>query len=324
MESFDWNDLRHFIELVRTENHGAAARRLKADHTTVRRRIAALETALQTRLFCSREQPIILTEEGQRMFQFAEKIEALAMEASERVMRTDVQVSGTVRIGAPDGFGSWFLTPRLNTLLTAHPALKIELVAIPRVFNLSKREADIAIALAPPAQNRQIVHKLTEARLGLYASPAYLATHPPLRSIEDISQHTLITYIPDILYAPELDYATYLDVPVGCTFKTASLIGQFQAARAGIGLAILPHYLTAGASGLQRVLEREFRLEREFWLIAHRDLVKLARVRTVIDFIIAQVTAERDLFIGIGLTSRSDQSISPVNNLQSALTSATR
>lgn len=298
MDGFDWNDLRYFIELVRNNNHMAAARRLKADHTTVRRRIAALEDSLQTRLLSSREQPFVLTEEGERLLGFAEEIEALAMQASERVMNADVQISGTVRIGAPDGFGSWFLTPRMQPLLAAHPGLKIELVAIPRVFNLSKREADIAIALSPPSQNRQIVRKLTATRLGFYASPDYLAKYPPLRSLDDLAKHRLVTYIPDLLYAPELDYSTYLDAPIGDTFETTSLIGQLRAARAGIGVAILPHYVTAGESGLERVLVDQFSLEREFWLIVHPDLVKLARIRTVIDFIADQVQASRGLFLG--------------------------
>lgn len=297
MDSFDWNDLRYFIELVRTNSHSAAGKRLKADHTTVRRRVAALEDALQARLFTTREQPLELTSAGEEMLRYAEQIESLTLQASEKVMRTDVQVSGVVRIGAPDGFGSSFLAPRLRPLLDEHPELDIELVAIPRVFNLSKREADIAIALSPPVQNRQIVRKLTSTRLSLYATTSYLESHP-IRSLSDLVDHRLVTYIPDLLYAPELDYPTFLGVPIGSTFETTSLIAQLNAALAGLGIAILPHYLTAGEERLHRVLADEFSLEREFWLSVHPDLSQLARVRTVINFIVNQVQHNRALFLG--------------------------
>lgn len=297
MHSFDWNDLRYFLELARTKSHMIAGKRLRVDHTTVRRRITALETRLHARLFTTREHLYELTSEGEQMLGYAEAIEALAVQAADSITDTDRQVSGTVRIGAPDGFGAFFLAPRIKELLAARPALKIELVATPRIFNLSKREADIAIALSPPDQNRQIVRKLTDTRLSLYATREYIEARP-LRALSEIVDHTLITYIPELLYAPELDYAALLGADVGSTFETTSIFAQRNAALAGVGVAILPHYLTASEPRLVKVLPDEFMLERQFWLIAHPDTVSLARVRLVIDFVVEQVRQNRWLFMG--------------------------
>ncbi|KQX23385.1 MULTISPECIES: LysR family transcriptional regulator [unclassified Sphingomonas] len=295
--NFDWNDLRFFLNLVRTNSYQGAARRLRVDHTTVRRRITSLEDALQARLFSTREQPLELTAAGEQMLRYAESIEALTQQATESLNGANNELIGTVRIGVLDGFGTCFLTPRLKPLLDKHPQLKIELVVLSRLFNLSNREADIAIAPAPAEQRRLIVRKLTDSRLFLSASDDYLAEHP-IEKLEDISSHRIVTYLPELVFSPEMDYLNFIDPPVSRTFEATNVIAQLEAVAGGIGIGLLPYFMTARYPNVRRVLPDRFSLDREYWLVAHPDTINIARIRTVIDYLVAIVKADHKLFTG--------------------------
>jgi DNA-binding transcriptional LysR family regulator len=309
---FDWNDLRFFLELVRTGSPSSAGRRLKADHTTVRRRVDSLEDALCARLFAVRGPTYQLTAEGDRLLKYAEEIETLANRLQSEIANSDLAVSGTVRVGAPDGFGAFYLAPRMAKLSLEHPELQMQLIVLPRVINLSNREADIAIALSPPSQQRQIVRKLTKYRLGIYASAIYLRGRPPIVSAADLATHTFIGYVPELLHTPELDLLPQLGATQGATFELTSIVAQVQAAIAGAGLCVLPSFIASAEPRLQAVLPHVLNLEREFWLVIHPEVVNLARVRAVIDFIAEQVRRDRDLMLGDGHESAQvDAPLSP-------------
>jgi len=298
MKTPDWDHLRDFLAVARTGRLTSAARVLAADHTTVSRRIAALETALQARLFDRSPQGYALTAQGERLMARAEAMESLMLTAQAEVGEADLSVSGVVRIGAPEGFGSYFLAPRLPQLAQLHPDLEIQLVAIPGTLSLSKREADVAITLSPPREGRLISRKLTDYGLGLYGAPAYLDANPPILSRADMKEHRFIGYIEDLLYAPELDYMQAPDVDIHVAFKSSNLIAQLQACVAGAGLAVLPEFVAHGRPYLRRVLPEKVALRRAFHLVVHADLGSVARVRAVMDFTTAAVKAERRLFAG--------------------------
>jgi DNA-binding transcriptional LysR family regulator len=298
MAEFDWNDLRAFLAVARTGRLTAAAARLGADHTTVGRRIAALEHALKAKLFTRAPTGYTLTPHGERLMPQAEAMESLALSAQSEVGGTDLSVSGAVRIGAPEGFGSYFLAPRLSQLADAHPELEVQLVAIPGVLSLSKREADLAVALSPPREGRLLARKLTDYRLGLYGSPAYLDGRPPLQTRADLAAHRFIGYIEDLLYAPELDYMGAPDVAVTVRLKSSNLIAQLRACLAGAGLCVIPNFIAAQEPGLVRVLPDQVELTRSFWLLGHPDLKNLARIRAASDFIAAEVKRSKAAFMG--------------------------
>jgi DNA-binding transcriptional LysR family regulator len=237
MAEFDWNNLRTFLAVARSGRLTAAAARLGADHTTVGRRIAALEQSLKAKLFNRSPTGYSLTPQGERLLARAEQMESVALSAQTEVGGADLSVSGTVRIGAPEGFGSYFLAPRMSALAETHPELEIQLVAIPGVLSLSKREADIAIALSPPREGRLLARKLTDYRLGLYAARSYLEARPPLLTRADMQGHRFIGYIEDLLYAPELDYMAAPDVDISVRLKSSNLIAQLRATVAGAGYA---------------------------------------------------------------------------------------
>lgn len=298
MRQFEWSDLKFFLELVRAGNPVSAGKRVRVDHTTVRRRVAALEDALQARLFSSRGPTYDLTPEGDQLLRYAEAIETLALRAEEEIGSRDLSVSGSVRIGAPDGFGSIFLAPRLAELSAASPDLQLQLIILPRVLNLSNREADIAIAYSPPSQHRQIVRRLTNYRLRLYAAPHYLAAHPPIETLEDLSGHRLIGYMREVLSDVELDVIPIMGETASAAFESTSVVAQIEAAVSGLGVCVLPDFLASPDPRLTPVLGDSFSLMRQFWLVIHPEMINLARVRTVIDFITERVRRERHLFLG--------------------------
>jgi DNA-binding transcriptional LysR family regulator len=296
MNAFDWDDLRFFLAVARAGRLTAAARQLEADHTTVSRRISALEGALRAKLFERRPQGYSLTEQGERLLGLAEGMETQALAVASQVGGADLALSGTVRIGAPDGIGTYFLAPELGALAERHPSLTLQLVALPRTFSLSRREADIAITLEQPTEGRLVSRKLTDYRLRLYASKDYLARHGPMADLADLSGKTLVTYVADLIYSPVLDYFSGLEKYTARRYECASVVAQLEAVRAGVGVGILHDYAVRQFPELQAVLPQVSYL-RTYWLVTHADLRNLRRVEEVYAFILSRVRANRGLFV---------------------------
>jgi DNA-binding transcriptional LysR family regulator len=297
MSSFNWNDLKYFLALVRVATPSRAAHKVGVDHTTIRRRIKKLETALQTRLFEPDDGRYVLTTEGERLLRTAEEIEVLAAGAEARNSINKEGLTGSVRVGAPDGLGSLFLAPRLANFSRDYPGLEIEFVAMSRVFNVSNREADIAILMIAPKHGRQVIRKLTDCRLYLHASPKYLATSPPIRSVSDLKFHRFIGYYQDMLFGNNLNYLPP-DAPDNVMrFASTSMIAQYYAAVGGGGICLLPRYMTRDDDGLQRILEDDVAITREVWTTMHSDLRDIPRYRAVMDFIHEVVARNRHLFL---------------------------
>jgi DNA-binding transcriptional LysR family regulator len=296
MADFDWNDLRAFLAVARTGRLTAAAARLALDHSTLSRRIAALEHGLKAKLFDRSPTGYTLTEQGARMVPMAEEMERLALGAADAVGGSAASIEGAVRVGSPEGFGSWFLAPRIGALTERHPQLRVQLVAAAATFSLSKRDADIVISVSRPQDGRLTVSRLIDYDLGLYAAPAYLAAHAPVEAAADLRGHRFVTYIEDLLHFPELDFVRQV-APEGFTaLESSNLVAQLRATIAGAGLCVLPAFLAAGDPRLVRILPDEVALTRSLWLIVHQDLADLARVRAVLRFVRDAVEAERDLF----------------------------
>lgn len=265
----DWDDLRIFLAVARAESLSGAGRRLAMDASTVGRRIARLEGAVGAALFLKTPLGYQLTAEGSRLVAPAEAAELAATAATEAVIR-DAGLTGQLRIGAPDGCANYLLPQVAHDLCEAHPGLEIQIVALPRVVNLTRREADMAIAVSPPDTGRLMVQRLVDYHLHLAAHKDYLARHPPISDLEDLRGHRMISYIPDMIFDRELDYlsATGADV---AQISSNSVAVQMQAVRAGAGLGIVHDFAIPFCSGVTRVLTNRIALKRSFWLIRHAD-----------------------------------------------------
>ncbi|WP_299395474.1 LysR family transcriptional regulator [Pelagibius sp.] len=291
-----WDDLKFFLAVARSGQLTTAAKGLKVDNATVARRIRALESALDARLFDRNPKGYSLTEVGQRLLPAAEAMETSTLEAQAQVQGRDESLEGVVRLGAPDGFGSFFLAPRIHKLARRHPKLELQLVAMPRIFSLSKREADVSIAITRPKSGRLRVAKLTDYHLHLYATGDYLKESPPIQQLEDLKQHSMIGYISDLIFDPKLDYMPILGRKVVPQISSTNLIAQLNATLAGAGICILPDFLAGEQSGLQPVLRKTFSLTRTFWIVSHENTASLRRIRETVDFIKAEVRENRDIF----------------------------
>ena len=296
MAAFDWNDLKGFLAVARSGRLTVAAARLQLDHTTLSRRIGGLEHAMKAKLFDRSPSGYTLTEQGERLLPVAEEMERLALGATELVGGSAASVEGVVRIGSPEGFGSYFLAPRVGGLRDLYPQLNVQLVAASAIFSLSKRDADIVISVSAPPAGRLLVSKLTDYGLGLYASPAYLGARPEISCTEDLGGHRFVSYIGDLLNFPELDVLQHIAPQGSTSLQSTNLVAQLRATLAGAGLCVLPGFLAAEETGLVRVLPEEISLTRSLWMIVHQDLGELARIKAVVRFIREQVEADKSVF----------------------------
>lgn len=265
----DWDDLRIFLAVARTESLSGAGRRLGMDASTVGRRVARLEHAVGAALFAKTPQGYALTAEGETLIQPAEAAENAALLAREAT-RKEAGITGQLRIGAPDGCANYLLPQVAAQMCETHPGLEIQIVALPRVVNLSKREADMAIAVSPPDTGRLTVQRLTEYHLHLAAHKNYLQDHPKIEKLSDLHQHRLVSYIPDMIFDRELDYLSETGVE-SAAITSNSVSVQLQALRAGAGLGIVHDFALPFAPGLCKVLPEQVALTRSFWLIRHSD-----------------------------------------------------
>jgi DNA-binding transcriptional LysR family regulator len=300
MQIFDWNDIRFFLELSRKGRLTDVAKALRVDHTTVSRRVQALERQLDAKLFENTPRGFVLTQAGERLVPQAEAMESASATIQDHVGGENRNLTGTVRLGVPEGFGSQFLSKELTLFQQQHPEIELEFVANDRFVSLSKREADLSITLARPRSGRLVSRKLTDYKLRLYATKDYLKTHTPIKSKDDLKDHNFISYIDELVPDPQMLYLaeTVGAVPVG--LKSSSIVFQFQATLAGAGIAILHCFVADEYPELVCLLPDEIEIERSFWLNTPEDIHDLARIKAVSRFLTDVVTRQRKKLLGDG------------------------
>lgn len=281
MADINWDDMRIFLAVARENGLTGAAKVLRLDPATVGRRVARLELALSARLFVKSPQGYVATGAGQRLMERAQRAEAEMAGAMERV-REEPGLSGVIRIGAPDGCATFLLPQVTAAICDAHPGLEVQIVALPRVFNLSKREADMAIAVSKPVAGRLTAQKVTDYRLHLAASHDYLAAQGIPREIADLKGRRMIGYIPDMIFDRELDYLAEAGAE-RVALGSNSVAVQMAWVRAGAGLGILHDFALPAMPGLRRVLRDRLSLTRSFWLIRHVDDRRVERLNLFAD-----------------------------------------
>lgn len=291
----NWDDARLFLAVGRHGQFLAAARYLGINQATLSRRISALEEAVGSKLLTRRTNGCELTDAGKRLIASVERAESEILGGLDGMSQLDAAISGTVRIGAPDGFGIGFLASRLAELDQLYPELKVELVPVPRSFSLSQREADIAIMVGRPEKGRLVAKKLTDYSLGLYASADYLKRNGRPQSSADLAEHRLIGFVDDLIYAPSLEYTHEFSRSWRSDIAISSASGQLKASIGGAGIAILHDYLASAEAGLEPVLADQ-RIQRSYWLAVHESQRGLARIVAVSKFINQLVSAERHNF----------------------------
>lgn len=289
----NWDDVRIFLAVARAGQILGAARRLGLNHATVSRRVAALEQAAGAKLFRRLTTGSELTAAGERLLAVAERMEADMISARAEIAGEDI--SGTVRIGAPDGFGVAFLAPRLWRLTERHPGLSIQLVPVPRSLSLSRREADIAITVDRPTEGRLVAAKLVDYSLGLFASKAYAAEHGLPQDAAALARHRLVGYVPDLVFSPTLDYAAEISDRWNAAFAVSSAMGQVEAVRAGAGIGILHNFIARGMDDLVTI-PFAAPIRRSYWMVYHESMRLSRHIQAAAAFISESVAEERKMF----------------------------
>jgi DNA-binding transcriptional LysR family regulator len=311
----DWDKVRIFLEVARTGQILGAAKRLKLNHATVARQLTALETDLKTKLLDRATTGSTLTPSGIALFAAAERAESELLRVGSELTSASEKLFGTVRVGAPDGLGNYFLADALGALAMANPGLTIQLVPLPRTFSLAKGEADIVVTLERPEEGKLICTKLTDFTLSIYGSERYLKDAPSISHPRDLSEHLLVTYIHDIIYSTALDYASSLNALTSRRYECGSVVGQIEAVRAGHGVGILHDYAASRYPELKGILPAECFI-RTYWLVSHPDTHDTRRVREVHQYIVKKVREARNSFLvrHVGRSASSEPSAAASNN----------
>lgn len=283
----NWDDLRVFIVLARAGLVSRAAAELGIDPTTVSRRVARLERAVgQTLLIRERAGPR-LTEAGRRLLADAEAVERTAA----TLATPGPQPRAILRVSATEGFGTWFIAHHLAGFAASAPHIQVDLVATSGFLSPSKRETDVAILLARPRRGPLVTRKLSDYALRLYAAAPYLAAAPPVADASDLRGHKLVGYIPDVLYAPELDYLGEIAPGLEPALRSSSINAQYRMIASGAGIGVLPRFIGDADDVLTPVLA-EVTIRRSFWLSTHRDTRALDQVDRFVTWLV-ELTARR-------------------------------
>jgi DNA-binding transcriptional LysR family regulator len=281
-----WDDLRVFLAVARQARLQNAGRALGLDPATVSRRIAALEEALATRVFDRSPQGYAITEAGRGLLVHAQAMESQASAAVEELGGQADRLSGTVRIGAPDGVCNYLLIGACDALSRDNPGLQVQVVALPRMFSLSKREADLAITVSPPTAGRLTVRKIADYRLHLYGRADLIAAVGQVRELDDLRELRGIGYISDMIFDRELDYYALLGREPEPSLTSNSLMVQLRWCLHGVGVCILPDFVAGAHAELVAVLPEDIRLTRAFYLVRHQDDARVARINRIAEVVV--------------------------------------
>lgn len=273
----DWDDLRVFLAVARAESLSRAGRMLKLDPATAGRRVARLEAALGVPLFAKSPTGYALTDAGQRLIAHAEHAEQAVEDAAEDMAGQGAGITGQIRIGAPDGTANYLLPQVCDRIARDNPGLELQIVALPRVFSLTRREADMVIAVSPPTAGRLTVQKIADYRLSLAATRAYLDAAAPIRALADLRGHRIVGYIQDMIFDPELDYLAEAGLS-HVDLASNSVTVQMNLIRQGAGLGIIHDFALPFFPDLVRVLPEALSLSRSFYPVRHADDRRLERL----------------------------------------------
>lgn len=277
MQSLNWNDIRVFLAVAETGQIGRAAAVLRLDPTTLGRRVRRLEGVLEVALFERTREGQTLTEAGEALLARAESMAAVARGIGETIGPRS-GLAGNLRISASEGFGSQFLAPFMAEFANEHPNLTVELIANSGFLSPSKREADIAVMLSRPKAGPVLCQKLADYRLMLYASTGYLERAGRPKSVDELSDgHRLVSYVPDLIYAPELNYLEDFRPGLTAQLRSSSINAQHRLVSEGAGIGVLPQFIAQQTPGLEIVCQ-ERSIIRSFWVVTHKDTQRLARV----------------------------------------------
>ena len=291
----DWDKLRIFHAVADAGSLTHAGDVLHLSQSAVSRQIRALEESLETTLFHRHARGLILTEQGELLFDATQAMSKRLDAASARIRDTEEEVFGNLRVTTTIGFGSIWLAPRLQKLYGNYPDLSIDLMLEERVLDLPMREADIAIRMKEPSQADLVRKRLMDIRMQLFASPAYLEANGTPRRMKDIAQHRLICQAQGAtqVSAGAMLVRELMTYDIERTLTVNNYFGVLQSVLSDLGIGVLPDYLQQDFPQLVRVLPEVESNEVPVFLAFPEELRGSRRVQAFRDFVVEEVVAYR-------------------------------
>ncbi len=272
----DWNGFKVFLAIARTGSLSAAAKHLSVNHSTVFRRLNALEDEMEGRLFDRFQQGYQLTILGEEVLSLSHTIEDSFSNIERHLVGKDIQPKGRVSITAPNNIAYHYLPAYLSDFKQAYPDIDVDVVVSNHDFNLDNREADIAIRASAKPPEHLVGKQIAQIAWSVFASPLYLSQNQAPNNMAELSQHKLIgaceflTHLSPFQYM-EKHYSEQISV------RTNDLVSMSYLAETGQGLAFLPNDQTR--QGVQALFSLEPIMQSKLWLLTHPDLRNLARVK---------------------------------------------
>jgi DNA-binding transcriptional LysR family regulator len=290
----DWGHLRFFLALARTGSLSRAAKALGVDRNTVARRVAALEEELHVQLYERGPQGWIRTAAGEELAALASRVEEDVLAMARHADARDTEVKGTVRLTAASHVAARLLAPAVPALRERHPHLVLEIAVDQRPFDLTRREADLAVRMGRPRDSSLVTRKLSDVAFCLYASPAYLGR----RRAVDLAKDAFVGFDESLASAPQERWLGRVAPERRVVFRCNSTAALEAAAGAALGVAVLPCFVADRDPALVR-LEGPEPPPHELWLLVHGDLRRTPRVRAVIEWLDGLVAAARPALAGL-------------------------
>jgi DNA-binding transcriptional LysR family regulator len=290
----DWGHLRFFLAMARTGSLSRAAKRLGVDRNTVARRVAALEAALGLALFERGPQGWTRTAGGDELADLAGRVEEDVLALARHADARDRALTGSVRLTTAAHLATHLLAPAVPLLRQRHPGLVLEIAADQRNFDLTRREADLAVRMGRPRDSGLVTRRLCELAYGLYAAQG---SAPAERREADFAQDPFLGFDESLASAPQERWLARVGPDRQVVFRTNSTASLQAAARRGVGVALLPRYIGDADPMLRRV-EAPDPPAYEVWLLVHGDLRRTPRVRAVIEWLDELVERARPALTG--------------------------
>ena len=291
----DWDKLRIFHAVAEKGSLTHAGETLHLSQSAVSRQIRALEESLSATLFHRHARGLILTEQGELLYEATSQMIRRLDAAAARIRDSEDEVFGELRVTTTTGFGTLWLAPRLAKLYARYPSLKIDLMLEERVLDLPMREADVAIRMKEPSQADLIRKRLMQIRMRLYATQKYLTANGTPETISDFVNHRLICQhagTPQVSAGAHL-VAQIMSHDLHSTLTVNNYFGVLQAVLNNLGIGVLPDYLTADFPELIRVLPDVESDDVPVFLAYPEELRHSKRVAAFRDFVTEEITAYR-------------------------------
>ena len=294
----DWDKLRVFHAVAEAGSFTRAGEDLHLSQSAVSRQVSALEESLRVPLFHRHARGLILTEQGELLFRTAHEVFAKLAMVEARIADNKDEAQGPLKVTTTVAFGSIWLTPRMREFKTLYPEIAVTLVLADTELDLSMRQADVAIRLAPPKQPDLIQRYLMTMRYHVYAAKSYLAAHGTPQTPQDLDKHDIIVYGEDARPPVEnLNWLLTAGAPPGESrepvLRVNSIYGIFRAVQSGLGIAALPDYMSREATDLVEVLPEIRGPSIDTYFVYPEELRNSKRIIVFRDFLVSRLNPER-------------------------------